>query len=285
MKVSDRIALVRMVLQKALLQAVSGISTDLAARLALKIWFQRLPRFVTPPAIDWSTLDAPLSWVYSEGRAVAVRAFGNGPPVLLVHGLHGCMEDMAPLAMKLAAAGYRAVLMDAPGHGRSGKAEIDGVVVGNALKCVAEERGPLRAIVSHSGASIWVMYAVSSGVTAERLVLIAPIASSNIVLIGFRMFWGIGEKVADALKGKLISRYGEEIWNRFSPVAVAPRTKVSALVVHDKRDSVVPHSEGRTLSEAFPVGSLHTTAGLGHWRVLSDPDTHNRISAFCVAEH
>lgn len=44
---------------------------------------------------------------------------GEGDPVLLLHGNPGSHEDLMPLARRIAQAGFRAVVPDRPGHGRS----------------------------------------------------------------------------------------------------------------------------------------------------------------------
>lgn len=44
---------------------------------------------------------------------------GEGEPVLLLHGNPGSHADLMPLARKVAEAGFRAVVPDRPGHGRS----------------------------------------------------------------------------------------------------------------------------------------------------------------------
>ena len=42
------------------------------------------------------------------------------------------------------------------------------------------------------------------------------------------------------------------------------------LVIHDRADKEVPCAEGEALAAAWPNGSLVTTVGLGHRRILHD---------------
>lgn len=55
---------------------------------------------------------------------------------------------------------------------------------------------------------------------------------------------------------------------RLDAVASAHGLSVGALIVHDEADRVVPHSDGQEVARALSA-RLHTTAGLGHRRILS----------------
>ena len=59
---------------------------------------------------------------YAEGAGVALhyRSHGEGPAVLLVHGMAADWQAWQPLAERLAAAGARAIAYDRRGYGRSG---------------------------------------------------------------------------------------------------------------------------------------------------------------------
>lgn len=54
-----------------------------------------------------------------DGVAYEVRAVGSGPAVLLVHGFTGRGTDWAPYLPDIRALGYRTVVVDLLGHGRS----------------------------------------------------------------------------------------------------------------------------------------------------------------------
>jgi pimeloyl-ACP methyl ester carboxylesterase len=57
--------------------------------------------------------------VVVDGVELAWSAVGEGPSVLLLHGLRGEIPVLLPLADALADRGFRSVLIDLPGHGRS----------------------------------------------------------------------------------------------------------------------------------------------------------------------
>ena len=56
--------------------------------------------------------------------------------------------------------------------------------------------------------------------------------------------------------------------------------EIPCLVIHDTIDLFIPHEEGRDLVAAWPGARLVTTRGLGHHRIMSDPDVVSAAVAF-----
>jgi pimeloyl-ACP methyl ester carboxylesterase len=52
------------------------------------------------------------------------------------------------------------------------------------------------------------------------------------------------------------------------------------LIVHDEDDDEVPFVRGEALANAWPGARLHVTRGLGHRRILRDPDVVSHVCAF-----
>ena len=52
------------------------------------------------------------------------------------------------------------------------------------------------------------------------------------------------------------------------------------MVIHDENDRDVPWQEGAALANAWPGAQFVRTSGLGHRRILRDPDVIARVTAF-----
>lgn len=59
--------------------------------------------------------------------------------------------------------------------------------------------------------------------------------------------------------------------------------RLPLLVIHDREDSVVPHSEGEHLVENWPGARLMSTGGLGHHCILRDPEVMRSAVRFLDA--
>jgi pimeloyl-ACP methyl ester carboxylesterase len=75
-------------------------------------------------------------------------------------------------------------------------------------------------------------------------------------------------------------RFGADVWRRLSPTEIARGLDIPALLVHDQEDDDVPWQEGATLARTWPGATSVKTQGLGHRRILRDPDVVARSVAF-----
>ncbi|RYV49413.1 alpha/beta fold hydrolase [Pengzhenrongella frigida] len=104
---------------RAAFTVLDRLAPPLAARWAIHIW-------CTMPKNAGRRRDArPGAGVRSDlttaaGCRLAVEAWGDGPPVYLAHGWGGWRGQMGAFITPLVEAGYRVVVLDAPGHGDSG---------------------------------------------------------------------------------------------------------------------------------------------------------------------
>jgi pimeloyl-ACP methyl ester carboxylesterase len=57
----------------------------------------------------------------SAGVKIAYNVQGDGPTVVLIHGLTGSQKEFIPLAKSFADIGFRAIVFDVRGHGASDK--------------------------------------------------------------------------------------------------------------------------------------------------------------------
>lgn len=94
--------------------------------------------------------DATITPDAAAGVPVAYRDFGgNGPPVLLLHGLGGTVADCNRFAAALT--GHRAVAVDLRGHGRSGDGPWSWDAVLDDIDAVVAHLGlSTPAVVGHS---------------------------------------------------------------------------------------------------------------------------------------
>lgn len=134
-----------------------------------------------------------------DGTAVRVvesgeeRREGTGPThdeaILLVHGWGGSVYTFAEMIPALAAAGYRAVALDLPGHGLSDKPRDDSKystrALADAVVATARALGLRRyTFVGHSmGGSLGLELASRGEPGLERLVLISSVGIGTVPVI------------------------------------------------------------------------------------------------------
>jgi pimeloyl-ACP methyl ester carboxylesterase len=213
----------------------------------------------------------------------------DGPTVYLLHGWSGWRGQFAPIGRALAAAGYRAVLIDAPNHGDSGPGTLGpGLSVppdfSLSLAAVAAHYGPAHAVIGHSLGGGCTALALLDGLPARRAVFLSPAPDP----IGFTRHvarvLGFGERIRTRMIAHGGARCGLDISTFVIPPRAAGRTDVPpTLIIHDRDDRTVPVAVGRTLAAAWHGARLVETSGLGHNRLLRDEAVVEAVVAFVTS--
>lgn len=259
------------------LQTIGVLSPRLGGRLAFKLWRRPLAR---------GRVRANEQLVHDAARVeivdnVKTYAWGDGQrPVLLVHGWRSRASRYAGFVTRLLELGYSPVSYDAPAHGDS-----DGEVASilghqRIIRALEERHGPFEGVIAHSLGVPFALYAVREGVAAKRLVMISGIADFGYLADAFCAELGLGPKINRELRRSIERGYFDGdggIWTRFS----VSTGKAELLVIHNDEDDVVDPQQARVLLRAYgPRAHFLPTSGLGHSRILADPEVITEAVAF-----
>ena len=266
---------------RAGLRAVSTVAPAAAERWAARQFFT--PRRLGRPAPPEVPGLARRSWsLAAAGQRLAGWSWGEGRPVLLVHGWEGQAAQLAGFVPGLVAAGFRAVAFDMPAHGGSTGRRATALDFAAAIRAVAELTGPPAGIVAHSLGGAATVYALRQGLAADAVALLAPGAEplefASIVAhsLGFR-----GARAARVVE--LIRAEIGGTWEEWSVPRVARDLDLPALVVHDTGDLDVPFEHGRRIAAAWPGSRFIRVEGLGHRRLLRDARVVAEVTEFLDA--
>jgi pimeloyl-ACP methyl ester carboxylesterase len=216
----------------------------------------------------------------STGR-VALWSWGRGPTVLLVHGWAGTASDMTPIAAALVRAGFRAVLFDMPGHGASEKAGPTNLYVYiQTLEALGRLIGPMHAIVAHSlGGCAAAIALGEKRVTAERAVLLAPALSPWAFSWHFANAIGLPRARVPGMVARTEEIVGQKADSLDAAKAVQG-LELPVYITHDPEDLDVPFDHGQALAAAWPGAQFLARPGVGHRRILKDPETVEGVVGF-----
>ncbi len=81
------------------------------------------------------------------------------------------------------------------------------------------------------------------------------------------------------LQGLVEERIGKKLEDLHA-LKLAGSMPQPLLVVHDEQDRAVPFACGASLAEAWPGAQLRATRGLGHSRILRDPQVISAVTDF-----
>jgi pimeloyl-ACP methyl ester carboxylesterase len=254
------------------LRTLDSLAPALGTRAALRLFFTPLPwKFAMRRAVPSTWALRP--WPF-EGTTLATYRRTDVEPgrpvVLLVHGWAGSGMQMRAIGDALAHAGFDPVLLDFPGHGRSGGLRSTLPQFTRAIYAAAARLGPLHGMVAHSLGALAAMHTAARGLTVKRLVLLAPSAPPTLFLRWFAGSFGLAETVPQRMRDRIEVVEGVPL-QQFEPDWLGARIAQNTLVIHDEADRVSPLASSHRIVRALANAALHTTQGLSHTRLLGDP--------------
>ncbi|WP_406277572.1 alpha/beta hydrolase [Embleya sp. NBC_00896] len=216
--------------------------------------------------------------------AVTYRWGGGERPVVLVHGWQSRASRFADFVPGLIERGHSVIAFDAPGHGDStGRSTT--VLEYRDILCELQHRyGDFDALIAHSLGVVGSFFALRSGVRAERIVALSGVCDYAYLVEEFSSALNL----RPALKSALLDRIGQNLFPGmpvdrvpFSAVHTTEDITAPILVLHDEDDSRIKVTQGRRLADAFgDRARLVTTRGLGHRRILGDPEIIRAVVEF-----
>lgn len=234
--------------------------------------------------------------VVGGGKAVSYRWGTGARPVLLVHGWESRGSRFAPLISELLDLGLSPVTFDAPGHGDATGETMTIVDLRDIITELDARHGPFEMVVAHSLGVTATFLALREGgagqlrpVRTERLVAISGVPDFAYLVDRFCERLGLRARLNAELRSRVEQELfpGEEdIWSRFSvPRTVPEAGPASVLVVHDADDDMVDPACSRALADALgDRAELVVTSGLGHRRIIGDPQVTACVRDFVVRE-
>jgi pimeloyl-ACP methyl ester carboxylesterase len=213
--------------------------------------------------------------VAARGGAIATWSAGRGPAVLLAHGWETDHADMDAFVAPLVAAGRRVTAFDLPAHGESAGDRASLLDLAAGLADTAAALGPLDAIVAHSVGCAASAIALANGLRVRKVAFVAP----PLRYADFVRFYAERHGIAPEELAAAFAGLGIDI-TQLDIRTNAATLDVPLLIVHSTDDRVCASSNATKIAAVWKKSSVELREGLGHARILRDPDVVARIVAF-----
>lgn len=269
-------------------QTVDRLSPRLAGRLAARLFLRTRRHRVSGKeaavldSAERHALDTErgpaVAWVWERTIPVSPK-----PTVFLLHGWEGRSSQLGSFVEPLRRAGYRVVAVDAPGHGHAPGASSSLVALGAALEAAVDRWGPAAGVIGHSSGAIGATFALSRGLDTPRVVFVSPGSDLPAYTRYFGRLLGLGA-AATAEIVPTIERWIGLPFTDIEPLELAPSRTTPMLALSDRDDRETPLPAVERLVDLWPGATLEVTEGLGHVRILRDPDVVSRAVEFVTGE-
>lgn len=267
----------------ALTRFLGRYSARLAAGPASLLWFVPWQVPVSERGLQkqarWLESTQPFAVKTSVGRVAGFTA-GEGPPVLLIHGLGERAAVLGGFIAPLTGAGFKVVGLDLPGHGASGGQMTNPIIAAAAVDEIADHFGGAHALIAHSLGACAALWAMKEGLRPKRAVLIAPTVDMTYAMDTFQGLFGLPPKAITGLQRKIERRYGPTIWRDLDGEHLAAQIDTPALIFHDPADPQVPFEGSERLQRVWTASTLIEAPGLGHGAITREDWVVRQAAAF-----
>ncbi len=198
-------------------------------------------------------------------RPFHMYSFGKGPEVYLIHGWASAGYRWKQYVEVLVERGYKAIVVDAPGHGTSPGRLMSIPEYISALQLVFQQRRKMHAVISHSIGAMCSVIALSQCKVDRpfRIALLSTFNACQTLLEKFSMCIGIGDQVIRGVS-EWIPEYAGKDLAYFSVTKHLSNLPCQSMLVYDRDDRIVPSSEVIDILNTYPDIRYHPTFGLGH---------------------
>lgn len=249
------------------------------AQQAYNIWFTTR-RFTRPVIEDKAAQEAERSTVTVNNRDIVVWSWGNGKPVLFIHGWSGRGTQAVHFLKPLINAGYRIISYDGPAHGETAGSKTSMLEIADVVLALGNKYGAFHSTITHSFGGMILGYASMHGFNTHSAVCICPPATIESILASFQSSLKIPDRVLTEMKNKLYLNYGNSLQQRISTLDNVRNLSIPALIIHDDKDTDIPWNDGKAVADAWQGSKFILTHGLGHRRILRDPSTVSIVTDF-----
>ena len=249
------------------------------SKLAFELWFTTR-RFKRPHHENTAAMNADRTIININNTSITVWSWGNGKPVLFIHGWSGRGTQAIHFLEPLLENGYRVISFDGPAHGETDGKQTNMLEMAEVVTALGECYGPFHSAITHSFGGMILAYAITRGFHTDSAVCICPPATMDAILDNFQKALQLPDSVLTAMIARLHRHYGSDLDKRVSTLNNVRSISIPALIIHDDKDREIPWEDGKAVADDWPGAEFKLTHGLGHRRILRDPSTVAAVTDF-----
>lgn len=199
--------------------------------------------------------------------------------VLLIHGWNGHTGNFSRFIPSLIEEGYKVVGIDLPGHGFSSGRYSNIVLSAKIVKELTNQIGDPNFIITHSFGGAVATVAQELGVSAKKLVYIAPPSKLELLIQDFSRYFDLTETEENNMR-LVLEKKVKRTMASIDLETSGPNFENQLLVIHDQGDVEIPYSMGEVVARSWKQGKLISTNGLGHKMILRSDSVKDEILNF-----
>lgn len=206
---------------------------------------------------------------------------GTKETILLAHGWESNSFRWKSLIEMLRPLDYTIIALDAPAHGNSGGKLFNALLYSECIHTVAK-KFKVNTLVGHSvggTATIFSQYKKQLE-SIKKIVSLGAPAGFVDVFKRYETMMGYNKKVSQAMDQYVLREFNH-LPEYYSAPNFTKEIEAKILVVHDKKDRIIPYTDGLKFKKNHKKIEFIGTKGFGHG--LKNDTVHNHIIDFLNA--
>lgn len=246
------------------LNASSYISSKYASNKALKLF--ATPRKGNYISQQEAVIDSAVveTLTYENLDIKTYRWAGRNKTILLAHGWESNASRWDYLLEDLKEQDYNIVALDAPAHGNSDGNQFNAILYSEFINIVIKKFQP-EILIGHSVGGMASVFCLHNHdlPSIEKLVILGAPAHFTGVFSRYKQMMGYNKRISKGLDNIVSERFGQSV-DYFSAANFTKDFKFKGLIVHDKKDKIIPYEDALLFANRYKNSKLITTEGFGH---------------------
>jgi len=258
----------------AMVNAASYISSQYAAKFAINLFSIPRKGEITPVQSEYLQT-ATQSNIIVENISLKVYHWkGHKETVLLAHGWESNTYRWKELVQQLRVKDYNIIAFDAPAHGASKGKYFNALLYADCIYAIANQY-MANAIIGHSVGGMSAMFSQHKYKlkSIKKIVLLGAPADFIAIFNSYEKIMGYNKRVSEAIKNYIL-KYYNHLPTYFSASTFSKKIKPKGLIIHDKKDRIIPYTDALKFKKNYVNASFISTIGLGHRLKSTLVDNH-----------
>ncbi|MDA9970694.1 alpha/beta hydrolase [Flavobacteriaceae bacterium] len=248
-----------------IINLIGFLNTAYASKLALKLFSKPRDGQLTQNA--HSFLETATTKTTLHYNSLPIQTYhweGTKETVLLAHGWESNSGRWRNKIQKLQKEGYNIIALDGPAHGGSGSDTFNAILYSEFINIVSEEFKPTSFIGHSVGAMALVVFLQKQTyMHAEKVVLLGSPSGFKGIMKRYKEMMGYSQRIYKGIDTQIELKFGHPP-HYFSTADFVKNIPIKGLLIHDKKDRVIPYQDALDIDAQFKNAKLISTEGLGH---------------------
>ncbi|AUP80409.1 alpha/beta fold hydrolase [Flavivirga eckloniae] len=260
---------------------LSYFSPNYAAKLAIKLFSTPQKGRIQDEQVQYLNTAIQEDIVYEN---ISIKTYcwkGKKDTVLLAHGWESNSYRWKDLIELLKSLDYTVIAIDAPGHGNSSGKLFNALLYSECIHTVAKKFNA-NTIIGHSvgGTSTIFSQYKKQLESVEKIITLGAPSDFVDIFDRYETMMGYNKKVSKGMSQYVLKKYNH-LPEYYSAANFSKEIDAKILVVHDKKDRIIPFTDGLKFKKNYEKVEFIATKGFGHG--LKNDAVHNFVIDFLNA--